>query len=911
MPFVDGLFSGLDTTSIINQLLAIEQRPILVLQGRVETTTKEKTALMEVSARLLALKTRAGRLAETDLFDGTKTSSSNESVLKASGDGVETTGSFVFRVGALASADQYLSNGFADPGTTPVGAGTLEITFGGGFVSPSRELSTLNGGAGVSAGKIRVTDKSGGSALVDIGPAATVQDVLSRINQVAGISVTASVSGDSFVLTDTSGGAGPLKVEEVGGTAAADLGLLGSTPGMILTGSDVSNLTGSSTLTLLNDGNGVRRVSGSDFRVTLRDGTVMDFDIATGTTRVSEVLDMITNHALNGGKLTARIAADGNRLELVDNTGVAGTMSVTALGGSNAAQDLGILGSVTGGAPAETLVGERVLAPVGSVLLRDLKGGTGIGLGTIAITDRSGALAAIDVSGAETLQDVIDAINADPAVNVEASVNPEGNGLLVRDLTGLTGSNLVVTDSVGTTAADLAIDTGPGGVAANEVSGGNALLQFVGEQTLLSDLGVVQGKFEIIDSNGVRSTIDLTQSDDVRIEDVIEEINGAFVSVTARVNDRGDGIVVEDTGGGALLLEIRDLAGGTTAKDLRIAGKASGTGPANVLEGSRTGTVAISATDTLQAVRDKVNALGLPVSASILNTGSGPTPYRLALTSKIAGFDGRLLVDPGDTAFAFNKSVTASDAVLLFGGGGDPARLTSNQNTFRDVVDGLTLDLVNASDDPVTVNVQADVDDIVAKVKSFVDKFNEAMGKIEELTAYDSESEKRALLFGDSTLRGTQNRLFRLLTDPASALSGRFRTLSQVGVKLLEDGTLTFDENAFRDAYALDPEALEDLFANDPSGFGKRFEDALEFLTDPTDGAITRATNARDLTIEDLKERIETMNERIESKRTALRRQFTSMEQAFLKSQSILQRLTQAFSSLNRSGGGGFSLFGG
>ena len=133
MPTIDGLFSGLDTTSIVNQLIEIEQRPIVSLQTRVGETTQEKVALLELSGRILALKTRAEKIGDTDFFGQTATSSSRADVLSASGNGVGTTGTFSFQPVQLARANQFLSNGFADRNTTSIlgsgsFGGTIEIT---------------------------------------------------------------------------------------------------------------------------------------------------------------------------------------------------------------------------------------------------------------------------------------------------------------------------------------------------------------------------------------------------------------------------------------------------------------------------------------------------------------------------------------------------------------------------------------------------------------------------------------------------------------------------------------------------------------------------------------------------------------------------------------------------------------
>jgi len=47
-----------------------------------------------------------------------------------------------------------------------------------------------------------------------------------------------------------------------------------------------------------------------------------------------------------------------------------------------------------------------------TVLLKNLNGGKGVAGGLIEIQDRTGASTTIDLSEAETLQDVIDAINS-------------------------------------------------------------------------------------------------------------------------------------------------------------------------------------------------------------------------------------------------------------------------------------------------------------------------------------------------------------------------------------------------------------------------------------------------------------------------------------------------------------------
>src|SRR5690606_33654575 len=112
----------------------------------------------------------------------------------------------------------------------PVGAGTLTIEVGGGEVTQENLLSDLRGGQGVSRGKIRITDMTGKSAVLDMGDAVSLDDVVKKINTTVDINVEAKITNDRLVLTDRSGGLdSDLIVQEVGTTTtAADLGIEGS-----------------------------------------------------------------------------------------------------------------------------------------------------------------------------------------------------------------------------------------------------------------------------------------------------------------------------------------------------------------------------------------------------------------------------------------------------------------------------------------------------------------------------------------------------------------------------------------------------------------------------------------------------------------------------------------------------------
>jgi len=792
---LSGLVSGLDTDTLVRQLMDIERRPLAAVQLRINVADARKSALQDLATRLLAVRTAAQTLASEALFRTTSVRSSNESVLGASGTSASSIGSYVFTVLQTAQAHQLISTGMADADITPVGAGSLSIELGDAFVDRVTSLGMLNGGTGVERGSIRITDRSGDSATIDLSGATTAADVIELINDAMGVRVTASVSGGSIVLTDNTGSISTnLLVEEVGGdTTASDLGILGDGGGTgTITGSDVMYATGSTQLSVLNDGNGISTVEGlNDFRVTLSDGSSVDVDL-TGAATVSDVLDAINNDSENTGDLTASLTADGKGIRLVDTSGGGGDFSVTGLNSSVAAADLGILQTVSSG----TITGEDLVGGLNTVLLRSLNGGSGVGVGTISITDRGGSTSQIDLSGAQTLQDVIELINADGAVDVIASVGGTGNSLLITDQTGLTASNLIIEDVDATAAADLGIDTGSGGVASTSVRGEDLELQYINEGTLLSELnggrGVVAGKFKMVDRAGTEAIIDLTQPDDVSIADILEEINGSAVMVTATINATGDGILLTDTSGGTGTLVVEEYENGTTAADLNILGSASAASP-GIIDGSFEYEIEVSATDTLEDVAEMINDLGIRVGAAVFNDGSGVSSYHLSITSEMTGSTGRILIDPGDIPLDFSTTSEARDAVLLLGSlsAGNPIAITSDSNVISDVIPGMTLNVVSASSIPVTISVTRDNSAVVNAVDNFLDQFNLAVDAIESATSFDADTTQRGILFGDSTAAQIRRSLYNLVTEPLDDAPPGYNTLASIGIGLDDTGHLT------------------------------------------------------------------------------------------------------------------------
>ena len=90
----------------------------------------------------------------------------------------------------------------------------------------------------------------------------TVNDVLTAINNNGVADVTASTDGGHIVLTDSSGGSGSLTVTNLNGdTTATDLGINQSSSNGTITGQNVYQAAAGTTLSQINDGNGIYTVA--------------------------------------------------------------------------------------------------------------------------------------------------------------------------------------------------------------------------------------------------------------------------------------------------------------------------------------------------------------------------------------------------------------------------------------------------------------------------------------------------------------------------------------------------------------------------------------------------------------------------------------------------------------------------
>ncbi|MBK8166110.1 MAG: flagellar filament capping protein FliD [bacterium] len=144
-----GLATGLDTGSIISQLVELKRAPIYRLQKDKKSYQDQISALGTLKSKLLAVQTAARKLDTASEFSSAKASSSVADNLTATASGTAAPGQYDIVVKTLATAQKLQSQGYASR-LDNVGSGTLSITVDG--ETKSLELvgvTTLEGLAGL------------------------------------------------------------------------------------------------------------------------------------------------------------------------------------------------------------------------------------------------------------------------------------------------------------------------------------------------------------------------------------------------------------------------------------------------------------------------------------------------------------------------------------------------------------------------------------------------------------------------------------------------------------------------------------------------------------------------------------------------------------------------------------------
>jgi flagellar hook-associated protein 2 len=229
-----------------------------------------------------------------------------------------------------------------------------------------------------------------------------------------------------------------------------------------------------------------------------------------------------------------------------------------------------------------------------------------------------------------------------------------------------------------------------------------------------------------------------------------------------------------------------------------------------------------SSNNSLEGMRDAINAAKIGVTATLINDGSG-TPYRLALSSDSKGVSNSLKISvSGDAAVGnllahdpagtqnLSETATAQNANFKVNG----VTVTKSSNTVTDVVEGVTLTLSKVTSAPATLTVARDTASISSSINGFVKAYNDLASTLKNVSAYDAASQRGAILLGDAAVRTLQTQLRGIIGTAVTGTPGDLTTLSSIGVAFQKDGSLAVNASKLNDAINDHFDEIASLFAS-------------------------------------------------------------------------------------------------
>lgn len=183
---VGGLISGLDSNSLISQIMQIERQPIQRVRDRITALERQRTALRDLRTSLQTLRNRSQDFRLGVVFNKFATTSTEEKIATATVRENPVLGSYAVEVVTLASATEA-------KGSTSLGAG----------INPNVALNDSGFATDVTAGTFTI---NGVQFTVD--PATqSLNDVLAAINgSSAGVTATYDAGTDKVTFENTAAG---------------------------------------------------------------------------------------------------------------------------------------------------------------------------------------------------------------------------------------------------------------------------------------------------------------------------------------------------------------------------------------------------------------------------------------------------------------------------------------------------------------------------------------------------------------------------------------------------------------------------------------------------------------------------------------------------------------------------------
>lgn len=216
-----------------------------------------------------------------------------------------------------------------------------------------------------------------------------------------------------------------------------------------------------------------------------------------------------------------------------------------------------------------------------------------------------------------------------------------------------------------------------------------------------------------------------------------------------------------------------------------------------------------SSNNTLATLVQTINSGDYGVTANIIQSSSG---QQISLVSNTSGASGNIAVSGSLTDASSSSPVTFTEgqAGLDASFTVDGIEETSSSNTVSGVLPGVTFQLLSAAPGAsVQVEITNNNSDVASAVSSFVNAYNKVIGDLNTQEGKDASGNPEPL-YGSPTTATLQEQLEQALNFSQS--SGAITSLTQLGVSVNNDGTLSLNTDTLGSALSSNYQDVTNFF---------------------------------------------------------------------------------------------------
>ena len=327
--------------------------------------------------------------------------------------------------------------------------------------------------------------------------------------------------------------------------------------------------------------------------------------------------------------------------------------------------------------------------------------------------------------------------------------------------------------------------------------------------------------------------------------------------------------------------------------------------------------------DTPQGVVAAINAASVGVTAVLVQESSDSSQFRIVLQSATGANEGfSITSDLLDSDLGFhdatngnsvssgglNAAQHASDASFTVNG----LAVSRSGNLVDDVIPGVSfiLNKPHAAGDSDQIFIGSETATLKDKLRGVVNSYNDLQYALNEISSSDSENDELsgALRRDLAAVRTIRDKVYEAISLTSSTSSNGVTAFRDIGVKLVKDGSLEFNELTF-DTVA--SEKLVDIskmlsagttnqsrYDEQPQGLAVDAISLLEDLTNQFDGIFASRSATVTTKLANIEADLEALTERTEVIYQRYLKQFTVMETLVSQLNNTRDSMTDTWNNL-------------